>query len=410
MKKLSTLFLALLVALGASKAFGFSWTVNGSSATNTGGRNYAITLPAGTTSANVVCDPTGVSGDHTYMRYTFNNSLALADVPGWWTVPQNQPQTYWTGDWSWEWRPPQTMTKTISGFGSGSWRVIVEGENYDWTQSYVLTVTVPGTNNAPTISWVQAPASANVNQWFTVQARGNDADGNLSNVSVWKDWVPFAFNGGGNGWESYSDANMAMNSSPGTTTFQAQSADSAGASSAVIYHTVTINSINQQPSVTMQLLDGAKNALPINGNGRAQIAQNQTFYIRVTGTDPDGNLSQLYSRINSPGPAAYAYEQVGASGAMAVHDFGPYTASQLGVWDAWAHATDTTAGAYQWQGGGWWGTHSPDLEVVAAGTPADNDGDGVPNDIEIQLGTNPNSAAQADSGNSSQLKINHPLQ
>lgn len=241
---------------------------------------------------------------------------------------------------------------------SGSWDA---WQTPPTAYAYISVVAPP--NNPPTITWVQTPFSAYINQWFAVQSRGNDADGNLTNVFVWKEWVPFAFNGGGNGYESYSDANMTYGTSPATIIFQTQSQDSNNATSEVKYHGIYI--ANRDPSVSVQLLDGSKNALPINGSGRAQTGQNATFYIRVTGTDPDGNLSQLYSRINRPDGTAFAHEQVAAAMTSTVMDFGPYnTGNAYGVWDVWAHATDATAGAYQWQGNGWWGTHSPDLEVT----------------------------------------------
>lgn len=139
--------------------------------------------------------------------------------------------------------------------------------------AYISVVAPP--NHAPTIAWTQAPGSAWVNQWFSVQARGNDANGNLSSVSVWKEWVPFAFNGGGNGWESYSDANMASGSAPTTIAFQAQSGDGGGLYSGVIYHNVQI--INRYPHVAIS-------ASPTT------IAFGQTTNVTSVATDPDSNL------------------------------------------------------------------------------------------------------------------------
>lgn len=318
------LFIILCVLTGlVPSALAVSWTVNGVSADYAGGRNWTITLPAGTTSATVICDPSGMSGDHTYMRYTFNNSLSLADVPGWWTVPQDQPQTYWTGGGDWEWRPPQNMTKSIAGFSGGSWRVIVEGEDYDWTQSYVLTVTVPG-NLAPTATWVQNPTSAYVNQWFAVQARGDDANGNLTSVWVWKDGVPFAINGGGNGYESYSDANLASRSTAGNIYFSAQSFDGNGASSPTSYHTVTIN--NRAPVAAISLTPSV-------------IIFGQSTTISTTITDADSNLYShailRWEGSNWRRPTGSSYPRMG---------WNVYAEDTTG-WSSLSSATDNATGA-----------------------------------------------------------------
>jgi cellulose 1,4-beta-cellobiosidase len=58
---------------------------------------------------------------------------------------------------------------------------------------------------------------------------------------------------------------------------------------------------------------------------------------------------------------------------------------------------------------------SADSSAVNVTTPAidpntDTDGDGVPDYIESQLGTNPNSVRQSDSSNTTQLKIHRPNQ
>lgn len=137
-------------------------------------------------------------------------------------------------------------------------------------------INVVPANNPPTVSWVNNPATAYVNQWFTVQARGDDPDGNITTVFVWRDGQPFAFNGFPSGYTQYSDNNAAMSSVPGTITFMAQSSDSNGATSGYIYHTVTI--VNRPPLVTMS-------ASPTT------IEFGQSTNLSSTATDPDGNLA-----------------------------------------------------------------------------------------------------------------------
>jgi hypothetical protein len=145
---------------------------------------------------------------------------------------------------------------------------------------YAYISVAPPPNQPPTVAWVQNPASAYVNQWFPVQGRANDGDGNLTNIWVWREWVPHAVNNGGNGYENYSDPNLTYSGTPGSVTFQAQSFDYYGASSAVIYHTTNI--ANRAPSGTFT----------INGSGsNATVAFGQTVSIASTVSDPDGNMS-----------------------------------------------------------------------------------------------------------------------
>lgn len=139
--------------------------------------------------------------------------------------------------------------------------------------AYINVAAAP--NQAPTIAWVQNPGSAYINQWFEVQARADDANGNLSNIWVWKDGIPFAFNGGGNGYQCYSDANVASRATAGSIEFHAQAADASGAYSSTIYHTVTIN--NRAPFVEISLTPATIN-----------FGQSTTFSSTIT--DADSNL------------------------------------------------------------------------------------------------------------------------
>ncbi|MBI5134057.1 MAG: hypothetical protein HZA81_01595 [Candidatus Taylorbacteria bacterium] len=105
-------------------------------------------------------------------------------------------------------------------------------------------------NNAPTISWSQAPTAAACDASYKVEAAGADVDGNLTAVSVDKNDSAFAYAGGGNGWEGTS-GNPTSDSGPKTVTFTAWSQDSTGAQSAKISHTVSIGSCvapNREPT------------------------------------------------------------------------------------------------------------------------------------------------------------------
>ncbi len=117
----------------------------------------------------------------------------------------------------------------------------IAGEGWTGFKLVAQSITEPTPpNGAPTIAWSIAPVMAGNGQSYTVSAHGHDDDGNLAQVNVWKDGQPFAFGGGGNGFDSDS-GNATSDPGPQTITFTAQAVDGAGASSAVISHTVTID-------------------------------------------------------------------------------------------------------------------------------------------------------------------------
>ncbi|MDB6093718.1 MAG: hypothetical protein JWM32_1280 [Verrucomicrobia bacterium] len=103
-----------------------------------------------------------------------------------------------------------------------------------------VTLVVGGTaNHAPTISWAGTVDAVGTNEAYTITAHGNDADGNLSQVNLWKDGAPFAFAGGGDGTDSTS-SNGASDVGPATITFTAHAVDADGATSPTITHVVTV--------------------------------------------------------------------------------------------------------------------------------------------------------------------------
>lgn len=162
-------------------------------------------------------------------------------------------------------------------------------ELYDWyTMSYdyaYASVTITPANTQPTITWTQSPSSASVNQTITIQAKGTDGDGNLTNVRIWCNDSPFAFAGGGNGYEEYSTQNFSSGS-PGSVYFMAEAMDGDGASSGFIYHTVSI--YNDAP--TIQWL----NYPPLNpSTGFYEVFVNQIFTVQARGNDANGNLSSV---------------------------------------------------------------------------------------------------------------------
>lgn len=158
-----------------------------------------------------------------------------------------------------------------------------------WTNADVLaSYPTPGINSAPSINWTSAPATAGNGEGYTVSAHGNDADGNLAQVNVWKNGQPFAFAGGGNGTDGDS-GNATSDAGPQTVTFTAQAVDADGATSPVITHTITINgAVNQPPVVTLL------------SPGTQTITAGTALTISSHATDADGNLSNHHLDIQRP--------------------------------------------------------------------------------------------------------------
>jgi hypothetical protein len=253
-----------------------------------------------------------------------------------------------------------------------------------WTDAFRLTVNeAPPPPQTPTASVWANTSSLFTSQTAQIYVRGTDVDGdaryfNLDQVSPLN-----CYYGTGDSFVSSQQPNnswwdLGTNSGdytrtvsmsfdkPGTYVWRGAVRDSAGTGGwSYSPSNFTITVPNRDPSVSVQILDAAQNVIGLDGNLRARVYTNTNFYIRVTGADPDGRLLQLYSRVNNAANAPVAYEQVGCSGSNATATFGPYNAStSVGVWDVWAHSQDADCGGYVWQGNGWWGTHSPDVEVV----------------------------------------------
>lgn len=208
-------------------------------------------------------------------------------------------------------------------------------------------------NQAPTISWISAPNDAGNGAGYYVAARAHDADGNLVQVNVWKNGAPFAFAGGGNGTDGDS-GNWTSDGGPQNVTFTAQAVDAAGATSAVISHTVSIaGAVNQPPSV-MLVAPGAQT-----------IVAGTTLTITSRATDPDGNLSNHNLDIQRP-DGAWNYETGFATGE-------PYQGGPIGsAGDSTrsANFNFTDVGTYYVRsaasdGSGWYHSSTVAITVVA---------------------------------------------
>jgi len=136
---------------------------------------------------------------------------------------------------------------------------------------------------------------------------------------------------------------------------------------------VVVNVVNRNPTNTTSILNAAQAVLATNPTASVDLGYGQSFYIRVSGTDPDGRLNRLYSRMDHVGGMSpWAYPELAVSGASASHDFGPFNtadAGGLGLVNVWTHVRDNDETGYTWQGNGWWSSDQPDINVVKA-TPS----------------------------------------
>lgn len=222
-----------------------------------------------------------------------------------------------------------------------------------WHHSDTVAIAVVSANRAPSIQWETAPNNAGHQQNYTIAARGHDADGNLTQVNVWKNGQPFAFAGGGNGTDNDS-GNPTSDSGPQTVTFTAQAVDAGGLSSPVISHTVTIAApINHPPSVTL-LAPSAQT-----------ITAGTSLTISSRATDADGDITSHNLDIQRP-DGAWNFDGGFASG-------GPYQGGPVGSGgDSTRSASFTFSdvGTYQIRGAasdgsGWYYSATVAITVVA---------------------------------------------
>jgi hypothetical protein len=199
---------------------------------------------------------------------------------------------------------PQTVTFTAQAFDSaGASSAIIS-----------QTVTVAAPNHPPTISWNTTPATVASGQSYTVSAHGHDQDGNLTQVNVWKNGVPFAFAGGGNGTDGDS-GNTTSDTGPQTFTFTAQAVDANGATSATISQTVTVNAppVNHAPTISWNTTPGT-------------VASGQSYTVSAHGHDQDGNLTQVNVWKNSqPFAVGGGGNGTDADSGSSTSDTGPQT-------------------------------------------------------------------------------------
>ncbi len=157
--------------------------------------------------------------------------------------------------------------------------------------------------------------------------------------------------------------------------------------------------INANPTITQAILDGTNTLLASRtvsagvaaGAASTALEFGQSWKFRVSGSDPDANLSQLYLRVQRPGggqganPSPPDFNWSGSfwqrNHPVTPTNSATYTsalilADQIGTWVLWSHASDAPALSWgsvnPWSGNqwGWQSTDSAPVLTVTKATPA----------------------------------------
>lgn len=182
-----------------------------------------------------------------------------------------------------------SLTSATAG-DAGDYTVTVTNSAGSVTSS-LATLTVAAANTAPTIAWSQVPdgnTTLHPGDPFVIRAQGQDAEGNLSSVTIWRvvdgSDVVFASAGSGDGSISVTPMASATGTASGTITFKAKATDASNASSAVITQTVTIAAeeaaANIAPTISWS-------------QGPATAATSETFTVQAHAEDANGNLTTV---------------------------------------------------------------------------------------------------------------------
>lgn len=265
-----------LFSLGSSAEVLVHWT----SAPNTvsSGQNYFIEA------RGYIRDNNDVSMGHVFI---FKRGAPFVEG-----YPSGNSSEVWAGLWS-------------SDHGAQEIEYTAEAaDEWGYTSGYIYhTVRVIVPNRAPGIEWaLPMPTTIKVNQQIRVQAHGWDPDGNLQYVFVTLDGGAFASNYGGNGYDSWGDANTFVSSNTRPVVFTAVAIDTHGVRSATIQHTIYIE--NDIPGIYWTQVPTAFTYV------------NSLFTLKAHGGDRNGNLesTRLYADIEGVGNFIGLVEGGGGNG------------------------------------------------------------------------------------------------
>ena len=263
-----------------------------------------------------------------------------------------------TGRWSYWASDGGSIDNFVYGDSASDWYIWPHnppnGVGYGgWGRRLTSYIDIGTANNAPTITWTATPGTVGSGQSYSVTAHGHDADGNLTQVNIWKNGVGFAFAGGGNGTDGDS-GNTTSDGGPATITFTANAVDSNGVTSATISQTVTITASNSAPTIAWTATPGS-------------VASGQSYTVSAHGHDADGNLTQVNIWKNGVG-FAFAGGGNGTDGdsGNSTSDTGPSTITYT------ANAVDSNG--------------------VSSGTISQTVSIGAPPSVSASISVNPTSA------------------
>lgn len=160
---------------------------------------------------------------------------------------QNTTSCTASGDWS--------GTKGTSGTEESP-MFIIGGKTFTLTctgpggvASDVVNVSLFVIPSAPTISWTKQPDNVMSGASYTIEAKGEDTDGDLKAVTIKKSAQQFTSADGGDGYSSLASGQSSENG-PNQVTYTAQATDARGVQSAEISHTVHILSLQTNTTTT----------------------------------------------------------------------------------------------------------------------------------------------------------------
>ena len=213
-----------------------------------------------------------------------------------------------------------------------------------WTVS--VSDTLP-----PGVRWHTRPSIVFAGDSHTVRAQAHDDYGRLARVFVWRDgWpnptsldpygYPFAFNGGGNGYDNTSDPNQPLDPL-GHYLYQAEAADNRGVSSGFIEHLVSVIQPSTQVSWRSSVdWMGGRNPSP-NAAWRYQYDVVDLFRPASSAIFFNDNYESILSAERRMAPPSWWYSPWGAwrrpndyllNGRYGIHTRKDYATHRTFVW------------------------------------------------------------------------------
>ncbi|MDR2674485.1 MAG: hypothetical protein LBC18_06355 [Opitutaceae bacterium] len=170
---------------------------------------------------------------------------------------------------------------------------------------------------------------------------------------------------------------------------------------------VTVN-VRRNPAGSLQLLNAQSNPLSLQ-NGIYALVEGDVFYLKISGSDADGDAVRYASRFMRPdGTLILSQEEDRdtGDGYSGSRTFGPFTANAGGDWQVWGHVIDATARAWDsitpWNenANGYYSSPHYTMRVqvnlaglnasgIPKGLAQDGNNNGIPDLVEAALGLTP---------------------